>query len=221
MSTALDLTAYSSIRQATFVKMTVIESGVPIIVRMSTNNVPVSIMESDGNSYSYVANGNLLNVTQIIADSLPTQNDVTVTLSGIGNQYISDILSASIKGNPIEIRRAFFNAQTGVMIAGPGNPVLEFVGVVNNYSFAENWVDGSSQSITTTISLICSSTMSILSHKITGRRTAPDDQMYWFPGDNSMNRVGVISDQVFDFGGSTPSITPVTAPGTTVTSSTK
>ena len=217
MTTALDLTTYGAVRQATFVKMTVIESGSPVIVRMSSNNVPVSILESDGYSYSYAANGNLLNVTQIVADTKPTNNDVTITLAGIGNAYIADIVNSTIKGNPVEIRRAFFNAQTGAILAISGNPVLEFVGVVNNYAFDEGWSDGSKQSVTTTISLICSSTMSVLSHKIAGRRTNQDDQAYWFPGDNSMNRVGVIADQYFDFGGSTPIAAPSATVGKTVT----
>jgi hypothetical protein len=217
MASGLDLTSYSSLRQATFVKMTVMEAGNPVIVRMSSNNVPVQITERDGIAYTYAANGNLLNVTGVSADMKATQNDVTITLSGIGNNYIADIISAPIKGNPVEIRRAFFNADTGDMLAIAGNPVLEFVGIVNNYALDEGWKEGSNQSVTTSISLICSSTMSVLMHKVAGRRTNQDDQNYWFPGDNAFNRVSVISNQIFDFGGTTPSATIAASGGKTVT----
>jgi hypothetical protein len=205
MASALDLTSYSALRQATFVKMTVMEAGSPVVVRMSSNNVPVQITESDGTAYTYVANGNLLNVTAVTSDMKATQNDVTITLSGISNNYIADIIAAPIKGNPVEIRRAFFNADTGAMLAIAGNPILEFIGVVNNYAVDESWSQQNTQIVTSSISLICSSTMSVLMHKVAGRRTNQADQNYWFPGDNCFNRVAVIADQVFDFGGTTPS----------------
>lgn len=217
MSTALDLTPYVAVRQATFVKITFTESGSPVIVRMSSHNVAVNITEFDNVAYSYTPNGNLLNVSQITQDTKASQGDVTITLSGLNNNYIADIIDNPIKGAPVEIRRAFFNVNTGNLIVSSGNPVVEFTGIVNNYAFDEGWSDQTTQSVTTTASLVCSSFMSVLARKVSGRRTNQAEQDYWFPGDNSMNRVGVISEAIFDFGGTTPTATPSATPGQTVT----
>jgi hypothetical protein len=215
MTTALDLTNKTAVQQSTFVKMTVMESGAPIVIRMSSHQVPFTITESDGNPYVYPAIGSLLGVTQITQDVKATQGDVTITISGIGNNYIADIVANPIKGSPVEIRRAFFDTN-GAYLSIPGNPVVEFSGVVNNFSFNEDWADGAKQSVTTTAALVCSSIMSVLNHKVAGRRTNQADQTFWFPGDNSMNRVSVISEATFDFGGVTPSTAPVATPGQVV-----
>ena len=213
MTTALDLTTRNAVQQATFVRMVVIEAGLPVIVRVSSHDVPFSITESDGVSYEYPAVGSLLNVTEIISDIKSTLADVTVTLSGIGNNYISDIIDNPIKGNPVEIRRAFFNADTGAFLNISGNPVLEFSGIVNNYNVD---IGDGTMSETCTVSLVCSSIMSVLGKKITGRRTNQDEQDYWFPGDKSMDRVAVIAEANFDFGGTTPAAAPQASPAITM-----
>lgn len=205
MSTNLNLTSYSSVQQATFVKFQTTENGSPLTVRMSTYDTPVTI---DGELYPAV--GNLLSVTDLTNELKPSQSEVTVTLSGIPTQYMALILDNPIKGSPIEIRRAFFNASTGALLNISGNPILEFSGVINNFSVDEGWTDAASQTVTTTISLSCSSIMSILINKVSGRRTNHNDQDYWFTGDLAFDRVSVISDAVFDFGGTTPSAKPVT-----------
>jgi hypothetical protein len=172
---------------------------------MSTHDVPVTI---DGELYPAV--GALLNVTEISNEMKASQSEVTITLSGIPQEYMSAILENPIKGSPVQIRRAFFNTN-GQLLNVPGNPILEFSGVINNFNVDEGWESDSAQTVTTTISLTCSSIMSVLLNKVSGRRTNQADQTYWFPGDLSMNRVAVISDAVFDFGGTTPS-TPAIAP---------
>lgn len=195
--------------------VSVIWSGTKTIA-IDTELTLYSLLQAVGGA-TYPAVGTLLNISQMTNEIKSSQSDVTITLSGIPTQYMSDILSNPIKGSPVEIRRAFFNASTGEFLNIPGNPVLEFVGVVNNFSIDENWTDPATQTVTTTISLVCSSTMSVLLNKVSGRRTNQSDQDYWFTGDLSMNRVSVISDAVFDFGGTTPSsnTTPVT--GKTIT----
>jgi hypothetical protein len=216
MTTALDLTTKTAVQQSTFVKMTVMEGGAPLIIRMSSHQVPFALTETDGSSYTYPAVGNLLGVSQIAQDVKASNGDVTITLSGIGNNYIADIIANPIKGSPVEIRRAFFDVN-GQFIATAGNPVVEFSGVVNNFTFNEDWADGAKQSVTMTASLVCSSIMSVLKRKVAGRRTNQAEQSYWFPGDHSMDRVGVISDTIFDFGGTTPSASPSATPGQTAT----
>lgn len=195
MSTNLDLTSYSSIRQATFVKM-VTSIGT---ILMSSHDATITI---DGDIYAPV--GSLLNVSSLVNEIKASQSEVSITLSGIGNNYISMVLDTPIKGSTVEIRRAFFDT-AGTLLSIAGNPVLEFSGVVNNFTLEEGWTDDTTQTVTSSISMSCSSILSILSKKITGRRTNHADQDYWFTGDLSMDRVSIISDAIFDFGGTAPS----------------
>lgn len=217
MASSLNLSNKAAVQQATFVRMEITENGLPVIVRMSTHDVPFTITELDGQPYLYPAVGALLNVSTITTDNKASQSDVTVTLSGIPNQYISQIIANPIKGSPVQIRRVFFDATTGAYLNIPGNPTIEFNGIVNNFTFDEGWSDPTSQQVTTTASLVCSSTMSVLANKVSGRRTNQADQDYWFPGDKSFNRVAVIADQIFDFGGDTPSAAISATQGVTAT----
>jgi hypothetical protein len=206
MTTALNLNSYQSLQQATFIRMVFSENGTEVVVRVSNHNTPVTIRENDGNNYVYPAVGTLLNVTQMTNELKSSQADVTVTLSGIPNQYMSDIIANPIKAAPIEIRRAFFDIN-GNLLNITGNPILEFVGVVSNFSVDEGWTKYDSQSVTTSIALTCASTLSVLNKQESGRRTNQADQTYWFPSDNSMNRVAQLAEAVWDFGGTTPAST--------------
>ena len=203
MTTALNLSSYQNLQQATFVRLVFTENGSQIVVRVSNHNTPVNITENDGQTYSYPAVGTLMNITQMTNELKSSQADVVITLSGIPSQYMSDIVANPIKAAPVEIRRAFFN-QNGVILPISGNPLLEFVGVVNNFSIDEQWTKGDQNTVTTTIALSCASTLAILNKQESGRRTNQADQNYWFPGDNAFNRVAQLSDSIFDFGGTTP-----------------
>ena len=217
MTTSLDLTPYSAVQQSSFVKIRFIEDGVPVIVRMSSYEYPISLIEGDGNYYLYSPIGNLLSITDLTNEVKSSQSDVTITMSGISPENMGRIIQNPVKGAPVEIRRMFFNANTGQPLTIAGNPVLEFSGVVSNFSVDEGWSDPRSQTITTTISLACSSIMSLLSNKVSGRRTNQADQSYWYSGDLSMNRVSVIADSIFDFGGTTPTNSVNVASPKTVT----
>jgi hypothetical protein len=152
----------------------------------------------------------------VCSSDLVSQGEVEITLSGIPQQYMAGIIANPIKGAPVEIRRAFFNSQTGQFLSIAGNPVMEFTGIVSNFSVEEGWSDQNTQTVTTTITLSCSSIMSVLANKVSGRRTNRASQNYWFSGDLAMNRVSVISDAVFDFGGTTPTTAPTTAAAKTI-----
>lgn len=152
----------------------------------------------------YQSTGDLLNVSQITSEVKPSSSDVTITLSGINNDYIADIISNPIKGSRVIVSKMFIDPLTSLPLQIAGNPAIVFKGVINNFSIEEGWQDQENQTPTSTISLTCNSSVGILSNKITGRRTNHADQTYWFSGDMSMDRVGVISDVVFDFGGVTP-----------------
>ena len=203
MTTALNLAPYVGIQQATFIRMVFTQNGSQVVVRVSNHSTPFNITENDGQSYSYPAVGTLLGVTQIANELKSSQADVTISLSGIPAQYMSDIVSNPIKAAPVEIRKVFFDT-SGNFLNIAGNPILEFVGVVSNFSIDEKWTNYSSQTVTSTINLTCASTLAVLSKQEAGRRTNQADQNYWFPGDNAMNRVASLTDAVWDFGGAAP-----------------
>ena len=213
----VDLSGYKAVQQATFVRMEITVDGAPVIVRMSTHDVPFEIREFDGENYVYPCVGSLLSVSGVDADLKAKQNDVSIVLSAIPNLYIDEIINNPIKGSPVEIRRAFFNAQTGEFLNIAGNPAVEFAGVVNNFNFSEDWDENGGQSVTTTVTLTCSSIMSVLANKVAGRRTNQADQTFWFPGDNAMNRVAVIAEESYYLGGTTPSSSATAATGITMT----
>ena len=203
MTTNLNLSGYQSLQQATFVRIVFTESGNQIVVRFSNHNTPVTIQENDGQNYVYPAVGTLMGITQMANELKSSQADVVITLSGIPTQYMADIVKSHIKAAPVEVRRAFFDS-VGNLLNIAGNPLLEFVGVVNNFSIDEQWSDQKTQSVTTTIALSCASTLAVLNKQESGRRTNQADENYWFPGDNAFSRVAMLQDAVFDFGGNTP-----------------
>jgi hypothetical protein len=216
MTTNLNLSSYQNLQQATFVRIVFTENGSQVVVRFSNHNTPVNIVESDGQTYSYPAVGTLMNITQMTNELKSSQGDVVITLSGIPSQYMNDIVKNPIKAAPVEIRRAFFD-QNGTLLAITGNPLLEFVGVVNNFSIDEQWTKGDQNSVTTTIALSCASTLAVLNKQESGRRTNQADLNYWFPGDNAFNRVAQLADAVFDFGGTTPQANISPAAGVVLT----
>lgn len=213
----INLSTYSGVQQATFVKMDITVDGDPYTIRFSSHDVPFQLEETPGNFFLYQAVGSLLSVSGVDADIKAKQNDVTIVLSCIDNQYMVDILNNPIKGSAVEIRRAFFNIQTGQFLNIAGNPSMEFSGVVSNFNFSEDWNENGGQSVTTTATLTCSSFLSVLQNKVSGRRTNESDQKSWFPGDNALNRVAVVALEVQYLGGTTPSSVAVAATGRTVT----
>jgi hypothetical protein len=91
------------------------------------------------------------------------------------------MMGYKIKGSPVEIRRAFFDTQTHQLLSIPGNPSLRFTGVIANYSFADTLNDYT-QSNTTTISLSCSSIVTVLQHKLVGQITNDSTRKALYPG---------------------------------------
>ena len=151
----------------------------------------------DGNTYSNI--GNLMGVSSVTSDLKATASEISITLSGIPSNSISNIMSQEIKGSEIEMYRGFFDPNTHQLLdLSPNtNPVQKFKGIVTNYSISDD-IDMGSGIATSTIVLACNSAVEILGKKVSGRRTNPRD----FPDENSMNRVLALSNSNFQFGAS-------------------
>lgn len=151
------------------------------------------------NGENYLAVGNFLGVTASSSDLRATGNSMTITLSGVPNSSISDVLNRKIKGAAVRVYRVAFNATTGQALDIEGNPMGRFRGFVNNYTISEDY-DVQNRSTTSTISFICASAVDVLSNKVSGRLTNPDSMRRFFPNDASMDRVPALQNTVFDFG---------------------
>jgi hypothetical protein len=151
------------------------------------------------NGENYLAVGNFLGVTASSSDLRATGNSMTITLSGVPNSSISDVLNRKIKGAAVRVYRVAFNVTTGQALDIEGNPMGRFRGFVNNYTISEDY-DVQNRSTTSTISFICASAVDVLSNKVSGRLTNPDSMRRFFPNDASMDRVPALQNTVFDFG---------------------
>jgi hypothetical protein len=149
-------------------------------------------------SVSYSGLGKLLSVSSTTSELKSSNSSVTITISGIPNSSIEEIVNSRIKGSDITIYRAIlddYNLMSGIS----PNPVGRFYGVVNNYSLDEEY-DIDARTAKNTISLICSSKQELLGNKIAGRTTNPSSQKTFYSTDVSMDRVPNLVGANFNFG---------------------
>jgi len=140
--------------------------------------------------------GALTGVSSTRSELRTSSNSVTVSLSGIPNSSIIEIINSKIKSSRVDIYRAYFDAQTNAQI---GDVQGRFKGFVNNYSLEEDF-DINARTSTNTILLECASNIDVLGNKRTGRKTNPESQKKHFPNDLSMDRVPNLENTTFDFG---------------------
>lgn len=153
-----------------------------------------------GNSYTQL--GHFMAMSEIQDDLKVTNNQISITLSGIppddgSPNFLSIVLNSYIKGGKIKIYRAFFDVSTGYYNAT--QVYLRFSGYISNYNLSENW-EQDSKTTSNAVGIQCSSIHAIMEKKYTGRRTNDGDQQRFFPGDTGMYRVKSLADTQFDFG---------------------
>jgi len=197
----IDLSSYDSIQSNIFVRIQVdkyrASPGAPYteqVLRFSDLNAPYSI-----NDEEYIGTGNLMGVTASSSELRSSSSDLTITLSGIPNSAIDEIVNSKIKGSPVRIYRVIFDPVTGNKINVEGNPLARYRGFVNNYSLQEDW-DSENRSSSNTIIFICASSIDVLNNKFSGRKTNPSSEKKYFPNDLSMDRVPNLENATFNFG---------------------
>lgn len=191
---SIDLSSYTSLRSNLFVKLTYEQDGEPAELLFSDYHKDLTIAGDN-----YTALGELLSITESSVDLRATPFELTVTISGIPTERVNLVTNIGIKGSPIEIRRAIFDANTGEFLNITGNPAGRFYGIVNNYNIFEDFpTDGKDAS--SSIGLICTSNIGQLERKLVGRFTNPTSQKSFFAGDLSMDRVPNIANANYDFG---------------------
>ena len=188
---SVDLSPYRSIQTNLF-------------VRLDIPNYEVLTFSDYYKSYTlagttYQGLGQLLSVTDTTLSLRAAPEELTLTISGIPEGNIADVLNTKIKGSKLDIFRAFFNPNTGELLNIAGNPAGKFRGVISNYSIVDDLEEGSSSG-TFSIVLVATSVVDLLNNKVTGRRTNPLDQEEFYPGDESFNRVPALAKSNFNFG---------------------
>ena len=162
--------------------------------------------DAPGTSKEYTTMGSFLNITDMQNDLRATNNQLTVSLSGIPTSddtpnFLNVVLNSKVKGSRIVISRIFFpNGYISGSSAQLATQVYQrYNGYVSNYSLGENW-DQENRLVSNTISLQCSNINAIIEKQYTGRRTNQGDQDKYFPGDTGFYRVKLLADTQFDFG---------------------
>lgn len=195
--TVLDLTSYDAVQTNLFVKIEIPQYR----TTSSGGYTSQTLLISDRNTAytvagdSYIGLGKLLDITTSASEITPSDNEVTVNLSGIPNTSIAEIVNSKIKGSKVTIYRGIFNANTGAEIDIQGR----YRGFVNNYSLSEEY-DVDTRSSSNNVLLICTSAVTVLANKIAGRKTNPESEKKFYPTDISMDRVPTLAEEYYNFG---------------------
>jgi hypothetical protein len=193
-----DLTSFKNIRTSMFVRIDIPDYAV---LKFSDYYRPFTIA---GESYDTL--GDLMSVGASTNSLTPTGDEVAITITGIPNTRLSEILNTAIKGSQVNIYRGFFNSATGAPVSIPGNSgsniVGKFIGRVVNVLIDEEY-DAEGRSSSITIQFVCASVVAMLERKIAGRRTNDRSQKTFFPNDTSMDRVQGLARSNINFGAPT------------------
>lgn len=199
----LALTSYKSLQSNLFVK---IECPYYKSTPTSTPSSYNFLLSDRLGSYTiaslgetYVGLGSLLSITTSNSELRTSSGELTVTISGVPNSSISEIVNSRIKGSKITVRRGLFDATSGTLLSVIGNPMIRFVGFINNLAMDEEY-DVENRSASSTIVLSCASIVDVLDKKVAGRKTNEASQKKYFPNDLSMDRVTSLESSYFNFG---------------------
>ncbi len=198
---SIDLSSYDAIQTGLFVRIEVdyyktSPSATPTseVLRFSDYRGTVTI-----NGESYVGLGKLLSISSSSSELKPSSGSVTVTISGIPNTSIAEIVNSRMKGCPVSIYRVVFDPVTNTQLAISGNPAGRFFGIISNYTLEEDY-DLDQRTATNTISMTCTSNIEFLQNKYAGRKTNPESMKSFYPTDVSFDRVPNLVGANFNFG---------------------
>ena len=191
---SLNLTAYDAVQTNLFIKLVI-----PGYQTLTFSDY-YKTYSFGGDTYSGL--GELLSVSNTNSDLRAAPQELTIQISGIPAGNVSEILNNKIKGSAIKVYRGFFDATTGELLSIGNNPTGKFSGIVSNFDISDD-LEGGSDTGEVILTLTCTSVVELLNNKVTGRRTNPDDQKLFFPGDTSMDRVPALAKSNFNFGAPT------------------
>lgn len=169
----------------------------PTTLLFSDYHTPFTINEE-----VYQPLGNLVGITNSRSEIRGSSNTTDITISGIPDARLKEVLASRFKGCPVRIYRAFFDENNELITSTDPNfqnPLGRFAGFVNNFTLQETW-DPILRTSSNTILFQCASVVDLLNRKISGRRTNEESQKRFYPTDVSMDRVTTLENTTFDFG---------------------
>lgn len=188
---SIDLSQYNQVQTNFFIKIDV--PGFEVLT--FTDYFKSFTIGSD----TYVPIGNLLSVSESTDELRATPKELTISISGIPEDSISDVLENKFRGSTVQVLRGFFEVNTGEFLNIQGNPSGMFQGVVSNFEISDDLQSGDTVG-RLVININCTSFVELLANKVSGRRTNPIDFE-----DESMDRVTVLAKSNFNFGSATDS----------------
>ena len=188
----LDLNSTYAIQTHLFVKITLSDSTVLLFSdRITATTISGS---------TYTGLGKLLAVSGSNSEIRSSGQDLTISISGVPNSSITDILAANIKGSPVVILRGLYNATNNTFLSSlAGNPIIRFSGYINNIGYEEDY-DIENRISSNTVVFTCASNVDVLENKIASRKTNSESHKKFFATDVSMDRVSALENSFFDFG---------------------
>jgi hypothetical protein len=211
------LTGFTNIETGLFVRMEFPRLTYRTSATANYNSTQVNLTFSDYNRPVYIYNdelevteeylplGNLVGITSLENEMRASNSPVTMTISGIPDTSIAEVVHSRTKGCKVKIFRGLFDPDTGNVLTIPGsaNPFGRFTGFVENFSIAEDfqWENGvNSHRVTFELT----SNVELLAQKIAGRQTNPESyrysNRYLRREDPSMDRIVALVGANFDFG---------------------
>lgn len=199
------LSEYRAIESYLLIRITIPEykataNSTPVSTILTFSDAPFKTgIVYDGLLYAGL--GTLLNVTSTTSELRPSSSELTITISGVPNTSISEIVNSKIKGCSVAIFRALYDPNNGgnALDINAGNVLARYRGFVNNYTLTEEY-DVVSRTSKNALLLICKSSIDVLQNKMAGRLTNPTSNKRFYPNDLSMDRVPALQNTSFNFG---------------------
>jgi hypothetical protein len=197
----LNLSGYGAVQSNLFVRIPVNQyrttptaAYTSTILRFSDRRVTTTV-----NSETYTGLGRLVDISGTNSELRSSSMQLSISVSGIPNTSIAEIVNSKIKGCPVIVYRVLFNPVTGNVLPESDTPLTRFRGYITNYTLTEDY-DIDSRTSSNTITFNCSSVIDVLQNKISGRRTNPVQQKLLYPNDKAFDRVPTLKNSAFDFG---------------------
>lgn len=166
---------------------------------ISTNRRPLTLTSpTTGTDQYYQALGWALGISNITDDLKTNNGDLQISLSGIPDGLVNQILNNEVKGGKVVIAR--WITKDDIYAA---NQVIQgyrrYTGIVTNYQIEEDdsFLD---RTRTYTCTITCANVNTLMENRISGQRTNKSDRQKFYPGDISFNRVADLMNTSFDFG---------------------
>jgi hypothetical protein len=166
---------------------------------ISTNRRPISaISPTTFTEQTYQALGWALQISSITDDLKTNNGDLQISLSGIPDGLVSQVLNNEVKGGKVVITRwitkdDYYAATQSIQ------GYRRYTGIVSNFVIEEDdsFLD---RTRTYTCSITCANINTLMENRISGQRTNKSDRQKFYPGDISFNRVADLMNTSFDFG---------------------